>query len=414
MLMKIAFFVNSFPNFVETFILNQITGLLDRGHEVDIYALKKGKTEKTHSKVKEYRLLQNVYYLDNYKIPQKKLVRINKAVDFTLRNFSKEPKAIFKAINIFKYGTRAVSLEILYKNLPFLGKGPYDIIHCHFGWVGKKAMELKELAILKGKFITAFHGSDMSAYIKKHGDKTYNSLFYKGDLFLPISERWKSKLIEMSCDEQRIRVHRMGININEFCFSPRRRNKKIKLLTVGRLVEKKGTEYGIRAVIKILKKNPHVIYNIAGDGSLRTNLEKLVKEQEACRNIKFLGWQTHAKIKKLIQEANVMITPSVTSSEGDEEGIPVVLMEALASGLPVIASRHSGIPELVIDKKSGFLVPERDVDTLAEKLEYLIEHPGLWQKMGIAGRKYVEKHYDINKLNDRLEEIYKELIDEKI
>lgn len=412
--MRIAFFVSTFPNLVETFILNQITGLLERGHEVDIYALRKGDNEKTHSKVKAYCLLKHSYYLDNYKIPQKKFVRINKAVDFTRRDFTKEPKKIFKAFNVFKYGKRAVSLEILYKNLPFLGKGPYDIIHCHFGWVGKKVIELKELDILKGKFITAFHGSDMSVYIKKHGDNTYNSLFNKGDLFLPISERWKRKLIKMGCDERRIIVHRMGINTDEFCFSQRRRNKKVKLLTVGRLVEKKGIEYGIRAVVKILKKYPHVLYNIAGDGPLRTNLENLVKEQEACSNIKFWGWQTHANIKKLIQEANIMITPSITSSKGDEEGIPVVLMEALSSGLPVIASKHSGIPELVKNGKSGFLVPERDVGALTEKLQHIIEHPEICQKIGQTGRKYVEEHYDINKLNDRLEKIYKELIDEKI
>jgi len=410
--MKIAFLVVSFPNLTETFILNQITGLLDRGHEVDIYALKKGNTDKLHSEVKDYRLLKRTCYLSIYKIPPNKFVRVIKAAALTLKGFIKDPKRILRALNFFKHGKRAFSLELLYKNFPFLAKESYDIIHCHFGSVGRRGVSLKELGVIEGKVITAFHGNDMSFYIKKHGKDIYNFLFNKGALFLPVSERWKNKLVKMGCDQRKIVVHRMGINTSSFCFFPRISNKNIKLLTVGRLVEKKGIEFGIRAVARILKKYPNVEYNIAGDGPLRSQLEKLIEKYEVCNNIKLLGWQTQSEIKRLIQEANIMISPSVTSSEGDQEGIPVVLMEALATGLPVIASRHSAIPELIQDGKTGFLVPERDVDSLTERIEYLIKHPEMWQEIGRAGRKYVEENYDIDKLNDRLEEIYEELIGE--
>jgi colanic acid/amylovoran biosynthesis glycosyltransferase len=410
--MKIAFLVVSFPNLTETFILNQITGLLDRGHEVEIYALKKGNTDKIHSAVKDYLLLKRTCYLSNYKIPPNKFVRITKAAPLILKGFIKEPKRILKALNFFRYGKRAFSLELLYKNFPFLAKKPYDIIHCHFGPIGKRGVELKELGIIEGKAITAFHGSDMSLYIKEYGENIYNFLFNKCDLFLPISDKWKEKLIKMGCSQQKIVVHRMGINTDEFRFFPRVKNKEIKLLTVGRFVEKKGIEYGIRAVARILKKHLNVEYNIAGDGPLKAQLEKLIEKYEVCNNIKLLGWQTQSEIMKLIQEAHVMIAPSITSSKGDQEGIPVVLMEALATGLPVIASRHSAIPELIQDKKTGFLVPERDVDALIERTEYLIEHPEMWEEIGRTGRKYVEENYDIDKLNDRLEEIYEELIGE--
>ena len=105
-----------------------------------------------------------------------------------------------------------------------------------------------------------------------------------------------------------------------------------------------------------------------------------------------------------------MLAPSVTSQNGDCEGIPVAIVEALAWGLPVLSTLHSGIPEVIQDGESGFLVPERDTEALAEKLEYLIEHPELWPEMGRKGRKYVEEHYDIDKLNDRLVEIYQRLL----
>ena len=105
--------------------------------------------------------------------------------------------------------------------------------------------------------------------------------------------------------------------------------------------------------------------------------------------------------------------PSITASNGDQEGIPVVLMEAQATGLPIISTYHTGIPEVVIDGKSGFLVHEKDVDALAEKLEYLIKHPEIWPEMGRYGRKHVEEKYDIKKLNQQLVKIYQNLIEEK-
>jgi colanic acid/amylovoran/stewartan biosynthesis glycosyltransferase WcaL/AmsK/CpsK len=103
------------------------------------------------------------------------------------------------------------------------------------------------------------------------------------------------------------------------------------------------------------------------------------------------------------------LAPSVTGCDGNQEGIPVVLMEALAQGIPVVTTQHSGIPELVRDGESGFLVTERDADALAEKLTYLVEHPETWSRMGIKGRSHVEQHYNIDKLNDRLVEIFKQV-----
>ncbi len=408
--MRIAFLLSIFPKLTETFILNQITGLLDRGHEIDIYAVKKGDFSKIHPAIRSYKLFKKVSFSSDLEIPRNKLIRVMKSLGLILKGFSKNPRATISALNFFKYGKKACSLELLYEIFPFLGKKPYDIIHCHFGPIGERGVLLREIGVLKGKIITAFHGSDMSFHIKKHGRDAYNFLLKKGDLFMPISERWKQKLIEMGCDERKIVVHRMGINTSSFSFSPRISNKNIKLLTVGRFVEKKGIEYGIRAVASVLKKHPNIEYNIAGDGPLRSKMEHLIEELHVENNIKLLGWQTQPDIARLILKSSIMIVPSVTSCEGDQEGIPVVLMEALATGLPVIASSHSAIPELLQDGKSGFLVPERDVDSLAERINYLLEHPETWPEMGRAGRMFVEKNYNIEKLNDRLEEIYFELI----
>jgi colanic acid/amylovoran biosynthesis glycosyltransferase len=181
-------------------------------------------------------------------------------------------------------------------------------------------------------------------------------------------------------------------------------------LSVGRFIEKKGLEYGIRAVSNVLKKYPNIKYNIAGDGPLKSQFEELINERRVSKNIKLLGWKTQSEIRKLMKKSDIMIAPSVTSSRGDQEGIPVTLIEALATGLPVITTGHSGIPELVQDGKSGLIVPERDVNYLTDRICYLIEHPEIWSVLALAGRKYIEAHYDIDKLNDRLVKRYKRLI----
>jgi colanic acid/amylovoran biosynthesis glycosyltransferase len=105
-----------------------------------------------------------------------------------------------------------------------------------------------------------------------------------------------------------------------------------------------------------------------------------------------------------------MVAPSITAENGDQEGIPNVLKEAMALGLPVISTLHGGIPELVEDGVSGFLVKERDVDSLAERLAYLVDHPETWSKMGSEGRACIEKDYDMNKLNDHLVDLYEKTL----
>ena len=152
---------------------------------------------------------------------------------------------------------------------------------------------------------------------------------------------------------------------------------------------------------------------IAGEGFLRNELEKLAEDLHIKRYVKFLGAVEQKEVLKLYQQAHIFVLPSVTASNGDKEGQALVIQEAQAMGLPIVSTLHNGIPEGVLDGKSGFLVPERDVDALTEKLEYLIEHPEIWPDIGQYGRKFVEERYDIHKLNQRLVEIYQNLIEGK-
>ena len=400
--MKIGFIVSSFPSLSQTFILNQITGLLDLGHDIEVFARSNPNEPKKHPDIDKYHLNQRTHYMPH--IPHSILKRRLKAIYLIVTNFHKSPPKILKSL-ITKYGLRP-----LYMLVPFLGKN-FDIIHSHFGPNGIISVYLKEMGI-SGKYITTFHGYDISGYPRIMGENIYNNLFRKVDLITWNANLTKRCVIELGCDEDKIITLPYGIRIEKFRFSERKVQDKepIRILTVGRLVEKKGHEYAIKAIAEVVKRYRNIEYIIAGDGSSRSKLENLVVTLEIENYVKFLGAVDQDEVLKLYERSHIFLLSSVTASDGDSEGLPVVLLEAQAVGLPIISSLHGGIPEGVLDSKSGFLVPEKDVDALADKIEYLIEHPELWPDMGRYGRKFVEERYDIQKLNQRLVKIYKALL----
>jgi colanic acid/amylovoran biosynthesis glycosyltransferase len=260
-----------------------------------------------------------------------------------------------------------------------------------------------------GKVITTFYGYDVSSYLKARGDEVYRELFNKGDLFLCVSDQMGRKLERLGCDKRKLRVHRLGLEMKDIESRQSSSHERLRILTIGRFVEKKGLPYAIQAVAKVLKKYPHVVYEIAGDGALRNELQCLIEKLQVSSNVRLLGAKRQDQVLQLFREAHLFLAPSVTGEDGDEEGIPTTIVEAFAHGLPVISTMHSGIPEIVQDGESGFLVPERDVDALAEKIEYLIERPWLRDAMGHKGRMFVHEHHDIDKLNDRLVALYRNL-----
>ena len=404
--MRIAFIVGIvFPTLSKTFIINQITGLIERGHEVDIYADVPETHSKVHPEVEKYNLLERTYYDQT---PRNFVLRTLNSIKLVFANFHKNPGVVFRSLNFFKYGKEAASLRLIHRVIPHLNKQPYDVVHCHFGYNGIKSLSLRQLGILQGKLITTFHGSDITKFIQSEGDNIYDNLFSEGDLFLPISEHWKDKLIQLGCDKNKIIVHRMGVDCNSFYFTPRQihPDSKIQLVTINRLVEKKGVEYGIRAVAELAKTNSNINYTIVGDGLLKDELQRLIYELNSADVVKLVGWKQKSEIVEILNNSHILLAPSITSKNGDREGIPVALMEAMSMGLPVISTFHSGIPELVENGVSGFLVSERDIDGLVEKLNYLIEHPEIYLQMSKESRMRISEKYNIKKLNDGLVKIY--------
>ncbi|MGB3193589.1 MAG: glycosyltransferase [Limnoraphis sp.] len=408
--MRIAFIIGRFPSFSETFILNQITGLIDRGHQVDIYADYPKEQNKFHADIEKYHLFEHTYYRPQWSHPRTKA--LFKGLGLFLQNFPKAPLTLLRSLNLFQYRKEAFSLRLLYGAIPILSKKPYDIIHCHFGQFGKRGVALRQIGAIQGKLITSFHGGDINSSAWYSSEGTYQQLFHLGDQFTVNSNFTADRVIALGCPPEKIVKLPMGLNLSLYQFKARylQANEPVEILTVARLVEKKGIEYSIRAVAQVLKQYPNLIYRIVGDGVLRESLEQLIQELDVSKNVKILGWMTQEEVRQLYTDSHIFILSSVTARDGDKEGQGLVLQEAQAMGLPVLSTIHNGIPDGVLDGKSGFLVPEKDVDALAEKLTDLIRNPEQWLEMGRVGRAFIEENYDINKLNDQLVNIYSKLI----
>lgn len=406
--MRIAIVASYFPTLSETFVLDHVTGLIDRGHEVEIYAYPPPPESEVHSAVERYNLLGRTRYRPAF--APRRARRALDAARLIVRHGWRAPSAIARSLDI-RLGKQARQLALLHAAIPHIGTAPYDVVHCHFGPNGVLAVNLRRLGLLRGPIVTTFHGADLTRKLSVGGPGFYAPLFEAGELMLPISKFFGDRLVEAGCPPKRVHVHHMGVDCDRF--TPResapQNSRPAQLLAIGRLVEKKGTEYAIRAVARLTAAGHDLRLRIVGDGELRAGLEQLVRSLDVEKAVELLGWQTSERTQALLAEADVLMTPSITAADGDMEGIPIVLMEAMASGVPVVSTRHSGIPELVEDGVSGVLVPERDAIALADATANLLQNQG--RRLGIvrAARARVEAEFSLALQNDLLVEIYRGL-----
>lgn len=283
-----------------------------------------------------------------------------------------------------------------------------DVLHAHFGTTGYFAWPLKRFHNLP--LVTSFYGADVSRVpLQRRWPLRYNRLFSSGEQFTVVSELMKRQVADLGCPPKKITVVHTGIDLEDFVYYPRNipsPAEPVKFLIVARFIEKKGVEYAIRAFARVHATYPDTELRIIGDGPLRPQLEALIEKLEVTSAIKLLGFQPHTVFREETERCHILLQPSITASDGDQEGAPVTLMEAQAAGMPVVATLHAAIPEEVLDNVSGFLVPEKDDEALAAKMKILVEHPEIWNKMGQKGRRHIELHYNVQTETQKLENVY--------
>jgi glycosyltransferase involved in cell wall biosynthesis len=295
------------------------------------------------------------------------------------------------------------------------------LLHAHFGVEGVYALPFAQR--LKIPLVTTFHGFDATKSLKeliKNGKIAWfryvanmNNLKQHGNCFIAVSKFIRDRLIERGFPSNRIIVHYIGIDPERFT-PDNKKDDGHTILTVGRLVEKKGTEYLIKSVAEIQREVPDVQLEIVGDGPLRSSLEKLTLELGIAKHVVFRGTLSYDNVADVMKKVSIFCLPSITAKDGDSEGMVLVLLEAAASGKPVVGTFHGGIPEAVCNGENGFLVPERDVDALANRLILLLKNQELRREMAKEGRKLVERDFNISKQSHKLEQLYQHLIEANV
>ncbi|ADD57118.1 MULTISPECIES: colanic acid biosynthesis glycosyltransferase WcaL [Enterobacteriaceae] len=364
--MKVGFFLLKFPLSSETFVLNQITAFIDMGFEVEIVALQKGDTENTHAAWTKYNLAARTRWLQDE--PTGKVAKLRHRASQTLRGIHR--KNTWQALNLKRYGAESRNLILSAICGQVVAPLHADVFIAHFGPAGVTAAKLRELGVIRGKIATIFHGIDISSReVLNHYTPEYQQLFRRGDLMLPISDLWAGRLQKMGCPREKIAVSRMGVDMTRFSPRPvKAPATPLEIISVARLTEKKGLHVAIEACRQLKEQGMAFRYRILGIGPWERRLRTLIEQYQLEDVVDMPGFKPSHEVKEMLDDADVFLLPSVTGADGDMEGIPVALMEAMAVGIPVVSTLHSGIPELVEADKSGWLVPENDARALAQRL----------------------------------------------
>jgi len=238
------------------------------------------------------------------------------------------------------------------------------------------------------------------------------SLFFITSKFIMKSENMKKELIKLGCNPSKVEVVYGGVNVNKIPFKPRKINKnELRIISAGRFVEKKGFDITLKSFKEILKAHPDAKLTLIGEGELKSKLENLIKSLNIDPSVDIKPCLTHKDFIKELYNHDIFILLSKTARNGDKEGIPNVLKEAMASGMPAISTKHSGIPELIKDGITGYLVKENDYKATSTKINDILTNPNKTFEICLNARFWIEKKF--NSLNSipETESIYDNVLD---
>jgi len=403
--MKIAYLVDRFPLISETFVLAQITGMIDRGHEVRIFANRAGRGVVRHAEVDRYGLQARTTVIPAVsKSLWDRVLPAFRALQTARRNG--RLGAALCTLNPMRFGRDAANLKLLLKAAPYLDAETFDILHCQFGQLGTDIPALQRCGVIDAMLVTSFRGTD-AMKIASRDPSRFGSLFTEGPIFLCVSEAVRQRIVDLGCPPEKTRILRSGIDLDRFPFRGHAAlHDPVRIVSIGRLAPNKGIEFGIRAIKQVVDAGRRVEYRVLGNGPCRESLESLRSDLDLDDIVFFEGAVDAQRVAQALDVSDILIVPSITGPDGEQEGLPNSPKEAMAVGVPVIATAIGGIPELVSDGESGFLVEERDPEALAARLISLID---AWPDIGglvKAARSRIENEFDIGKLNDQLQSVY--------
>ncbi len=403
-----------FPNAYTTYILNQIEYIIHQGGRVSIIS-GKALGQEIDERVHRYGLLKNTYSYsfnsawDYFKGLSPFVNPFNHKGLEAYRGLWKIIRSQgFKEYDMRKKAKSIVKAQILGN------KQRYDLIHAHYMSVAYETLFIAK--IFNIPIIVSFHGLQTNDLERPFSlkKKETDAVFKHAKIFTAGTEYAKRILLDFGCPESKIRIIPVGLNLKYYPFLPQSisKDKRVVFLTVGRLSPEKGHKYAIEAINIIREKGWNAEYRIIGHGPFRADLLRIIEEFKASEYILLLGEKSGIELMNEYEKAHIFILPSIREDDakyaGETQGL--VIQEAQACGKVVVATDAGGIPECVEEGISAFLVPEKNAEVMANKIDWILRHPERWEEWQKAGREWVETHYSMEVLGKKLFEIYRQAV----
>jgi glycosyltransferase involved in cell wall biosynthesis len=276
-----------------------------------------------------------------------------------------------------------------------------DVVIAHYGHIGLRYTSMCERRSVP--FLVHFHGADLSRHLRSQRyRRALSRMLREGVRCVVVSQDQKERLLGLGGDSEQIRIIPCGAPLEEFRFVQRCDQAACRFLFVGRLVEKKSPLTLLRGFAMHLRNHPDSRLTIVGDGVLLERARELSGSLGIAGTVVFTGALLNSEVRKHMESSSVLVQPSVTASDGDMEGAPTVIFEGSATGMPVVATRHAGIPEQVVHGTTGYLVEENDLRGMARYMDILAENRELRRRFGQRARMHVEKVGNLDKQLDKM------------
>jgi colanic acid/amylovoran biosynthesis glycosyltransferase len=395
-----------FPTLYETYVYNEIYWLHQNGVAIEVFSARASKEGPVHQRAQEVADLVPVHHSPPISWP---VLVAN--LSFLVRSPLKYLRALLWVIGT-TYRTplyMGLALALFPKAVYYariMRSREIDHIHVHFAWVQQI------MAVVASHLIGVSNSVTLHAFdLYTQNPAVVRGQLEAADRLITISDFNRGFVADLCPNIARedIALVRLSLGMEEFHpGDPSDVDEVCRLLSVGRLVAKKGYEYLIEACGLLAQRGLDFHCSIVGEGPRAETLETLVVERELQSRVTFTGALAAADVRHLYRQSDIFALACVVVDNGDRDGMPTVLIEAMATGIPVVSTPVTGIPELVTDGENGFLVPERDVPALAEALETLMMDRDLRIRMGHRARERVEKDFDSRRTAPRLARVFRE------
>ena len=398
---KVAIAVTMFPNIVQTYILNQIVFFKKNDVLSLISADVDPQQKEIHSKVHKQHLLNDAAYLGAY----------NKSLFKQLLQLPLlQPGYLYRLLRIvfsatwFNYDAKYVVKALIRSREPRLFTT--DIIHSHSLYNSYDHLYLKDLFSIP--VIMTFHGLEPKSS-KNLASHKVRAVLETCDAFFVNTHFAQDQLVSLGCNSSKIHIIPQGTDTDDFSYTEKTINtdEPIIILSVGRLSVEKGFHIAVEAVARAISKFPTLEYHIVGNGPEEEHLRKLIEKHGLGDRVKIFGTVSTETLADHYSRSHIFLLPSIDYKDGSHtETQGVVLQEAQSSGIPVIASRTGGIPEIIIDNETGLLFDEENIEQLVDAINSLIDDPSIYKNLCRQGKKSVEEKYSIEVIGNKLLNVY--------